>query len=82
MKKNWEKVIKKLKPNDTFMSRATKKVLETLEGGKQLIKTMFKEGTENVAVDQTFQLAGKAGLGLAVGAVSGATTGAVIESKK
>ena len=67
--KNWEKVVKQLKPNDTFMSRATQRVLGAIEGGKKLIRTMIKEGTENVAVDQTFQLAGKAGLGLAVGAV-------------
>ena len=80
--KNWEKVVKKLKPTDTFMSRATQRVLGAIEGGKKLIKTMFKEGAENMAVDQTFQLAGKVGLGLTVGAVSGATTGAVIESKK
>ena len=80
--KNWEKVVKQLKPNDTFMSRATQRVLGAIEGGKQLIKTMFKEGAENVAVDQTFKMAGKAGLGLAGAAITGATTGAVVESKK
>tara|TARA_R110002020_G_scaffold165110_3_gene352419 strand:- start:1645 stop:2340 length:696 start_codon:yes stop_codon:yes gene_type:complete len=80
--KKWEKVVKQLKPNDTFMSRATQRVLGAIEGGKQLIKTMLKEGAENVTVDQTFKMAGVAGLGLTGAAISGATTGAVIESKK
>lgn len=80
--KKWQNLTAKLKPNETWLQAGKRGLFNAVEGGKKLLNTALKEGAENIAVDQTLKIAGRAGLGLATSATTAGITAGIIESKK